>query len=186
MNIFCLNEKPKFSAQDHIDKHVNKMNIEYPQMLSTAHRVLDGEEWIDRGKSGQRVKRWRLEGDDEHIIYKACHVNHPSSIWARACLENYNWLYELWQELGKEYTYRYGKVHMCQQKLAERLATPPRNLESGRFTLPTPAMKAYPDCITKFDDGSFDVVTSYRKFYHADKAGFAVWTKRPKPEWWTL
>ncbi len=184
MNIFCLNESAVQSAIEHLDKHVVKMNIEYPQLLSTAHRLLDGEEWTDRGRAGQRVKRWRLDGPDENIIYKACHVNHPSAIWARQSLENYFWLYDLWQELGREYTHRYGKVHACQRKLAERLATPPRNLKSGEFTLPTPAMKAYPDCITTNDDGSLDVVTSYRKFYKADKQRFAVWSKRPTPEWW--
>ena len=31
----------------HCDKHVVKMILEYAQLLSTAHRVLDGDEWAD-------------------------------------------------------------------------------------------------------------------------------------------
>ena len=43
MNIFYLNENPELCAQEHNDKHVVKMCIEYAQLLSTAHRVLDGD-----------------------------------------------------------------------------------------------------------------------------------------------
>lgn len=184
MNIFPVQKTPKGSAIEHVDKHVVKMNVEYPQLLSTAHRVIDGTEYIDKGSRGQRVKRWRLEGDDEHIIYKACHVNHPSAIWCRENIEQYMWLYDLWVALGEEYTYRYGKVHTCHQKLNERLATPPRGLKSGTFKMPYPAMKQFPHCIVNGDDGEVDVVESYRNFYKEDKAGFAVWSKRPTPEWW--
>ena len=42
MNIFYLHEKPEVCAKMHCDKHVVKMIIEYAQMLSTAHRMLDG------------------------------------------------------------------------------------------------------------------------------------------------
>ena len=184
MNIFPVQKCPVASALEHVDKHVVKMNVEYPQLLSTAHRIIDGEEYIDKGRRGQRVKRWRLEGDDENIIYKACHVNHPSAIWCRENIEQYMWLYDLWVALGEEYTYRYGKVHTCHQKLAERLATPPRGLKSGNFKMPYPAMKQFPHCIVKDNDGEIDVVESYRNFYKEDKAGFAVWSKRPTPEWW--
>ena len=47
MNIFYLHKDPVESAKLHCDKHVCKMIIEYAQMLSTAHRMLDGTEWID-------------------------------------------------------------------------------------------------------------------------------------------
>ena len=43
MNIFYLHEDPQISAKMHCDKHVVKMIIEYAQMLSTAHRMLDGK-----------------------------------------------------------------------------------------------------------------------------------------------
>ena len=43
MNIFYLNYNPKTCAQMHNDSHCSKMIIEYAQLMSTAHRYLDGE-----------------------------------------------------------------------------------------------------------------------------------------------
>ena len=43
MNIFYLDKAPEIAAQLHCDKHVVKMILESAQMLSTAHRVLDGD-----------------------------------------------------------------------------------------------------------------------------------------------
>ena len=42
MNIFKLDDDPVISAQEQCDKHVVKMPTESAQMLSTAHRILDG------------------------------------------------------------------------------------------------------------------------------------------------
>ena len=39
-----LHENPDENVKLHCDKHVVKMILEYAQMLSTAHRVLDGDE----------------------------------------------------------------------------------------------------------------------------------------------
>ena len=47
MNFFYLDEDPFKSIEYHCDKHIIKMPTEYKQMLSTAHRVLDGELYID-------------------------------------------------------------------------------------------------------------------------------------------
>ena len=43
MNVFYLHRDPNICAQMHCDKHVVKMCIEYAQLMSTAHRVIDGE-----------------------------------------------------------------------------------------------------------------------------------------------
>ena len=48
MNIFYLNRDPIKCALQHCDKHVVKMIIEYAQLMSTAHRVLDGELFFDK------------------------------------------------------------------------------------------------------------------------------------------
>ena len=42
MNIFVLSEEPVEAAQMMCDKHCSKMIVEAGQMLSTAHRMLDG------------------------------------------------------------------------------------------------------------------------------------------------
>lgn len=43
MNVFYLSEDPVIAAMALIKKHKNKMLVESAQLLSTAHRVLDGE-----------------------------------------------------------------------------------------------------------------------------------------------
>ena len=43
MNVFFLDTRPDTAAEMHCDKHVTKMIIEYGQLLSTAHRVLDDD-----------------------------------------------------------------------------------------------------------------------------------------------
>ena len=111
MNVFYLHEDPQICAQMHADKHVVKMIVEYGQMMSTAHRVLDGTEWYDRTINNRRIKRWRLDDDRENILYKASHINHPSNIWLRESTDHYKWLFLLWGFLINEYEQRYGKDH---------------------------------------------------------------------------
>ena len=48
MNIFYLDTSPKTCAEMHCDKHVVKMIIEYAQLMSTAHRLLDGVQDIEK------------------------------------------------------------------------------------------------------------------------------------------
>ena len=54
MNLFYLHEEPQVSATLHCDKHVVKMIIEYAQMLSTAHRMLDGDPYVSQTLGGRR------------------------------------------------------------------------------------------------------------------------------------
>ena len=53
MNIFYLHKDPVICAEYHIDKHVVKMPIEYAQLMSTAHRVLDGELYLGKTKNNR-------------------------------------------------------------------------------------------------------------------------------------
>ena len=53
MNIFELHTDPVTCAKMHVDKHVVKMPTEYAQMLSTAHRLLDGQMYEGRTKTGR-------------------------------------------------------------------------------------------------------------------------------------
>jgi hypothetical protein len=43
INTFQFSTNPKECAQWHCDKHTIKQILEYAQLLSTAHRVLDGD-----------------------------------------------------------------------------------------------------------------------------------------------
>ena len=181
MNIFYLHEDPVRSAQLHCDKHVVKMIIEYAQMLSTAHRMLDGTQYIDQS-SGRRIKRWRLANPYmESFLYKASHINHPSAVWVRENAIQYQYMYDLFVALCDEYTYRYGKRHSTDEKLRVALAVKPINIPEKAFTQPTPAMSHYPDCIVEGDS-----LKSYHNYYIQAKNSFAKWTKRSVPTWYQL
>ena len=68
MNIFYLHKDPIENIKMHVDKHVVKMATEYAQLLSTAHRVLDGELYEGRTKNNHRIKRWKMPDERESIL----------------------------------------------------------------------------------------------------------------------
>lgn len=169
MNIFYLSNDTATCALYHCDKHVVKMIVEYCQLLSTAHRVLDGNV----------LPRQELES----ILYKKTHRNHPSAIWARACRANYLWLHELTVQLNKEYTRRYGRVHKSVRTgLMDALLTTPENIVDGEFSEPTQAM---PDQYKVPGDS----IKAYKAFYIAEKSGFAKWKGKLQesfePKWYS-
>jgi len=179
MNIFYLHPDTEDCAKQHCDKHVVKMCTEYAQLLSTAHRVADGEVYVAKSKNNRNIKKYRHPSLDD-TLYLACHVNHPSNIWVRESAQNYRWLYDMWVNLCEEYTHRYGREHASYGKLGEVLRETPVNLSNKKtFTQPTPAMKQYPHCVVKGDS-----LMSYQNFYWEDKRKFAVWSKRDEPSWW--
>ena len=181
MNIFMLDENASVAAKMHCDKHVVKMILEYAQLLSTAHRVLDGKEIIGHTKSGRKQKQWAMpEGHiHEDVLYKATHVNHPSAVWARKSYRNYSWLYSLFMACCAEYEYRYGKKHLTYTKLATALEYPPSNIPGRSDENCTPILQAMPDEY-KQPDG----VKAYRSYYKTKKDNFKmVWTGRETPKW---
>ena len=177
MNIFYLHNDPKTCAEMHVDKHCVKMILEYAQLLSTAHRVIDGEEFWDKTANGRKIKRWRMYLDSmEQNLYKATHINHPSAVWARQSHANYNWLYVLWRELMSEYKFRYMKSHAC-EKLIPYLSKVPHRIDKDKpFTEPTPAM---PDTYKVAGDS----IQSYKNYYLNDKQRMFSWKNRSVPEW---
>jgi hypothetical protein len=160
----------------HNDKHVVKMILEYAQLLSTAHRVIDGILIDGYSKTGRKQKKYVLSDDRDSTLYSATHINHPSAIWVRVRESHYRWLFTLWIELMDEYTYRYGKVH-ASSRLISGLSKPPTNIEfGGGYDEPTPAMPE--DYKVKNDS-----ITSYRNYYINDKAKMSRWTNSPMPTW---
>ena len=69
MNIFILSGDPTEAAVAQINKHCVKMPLETAQMLCAAY-------------------------PDDVAPYKKTHYNHPCTVWARTCIENFNWLVE--------------------------------------------------------------------------------------------
>jgi hypothetical protein len=182
MNIFYLHNDPKTCAEMHNDKHCIKMILEYAQLLSTAHRVIDGVELEGISASGRKRKFWTLGDSRDYTLYKVTHVNHPSAIWCRQSYANYVWLSKLLTELCREYTYRYGKVHKVELSgLEEELMYPPTNIPHHvAFTEPTPAM---PDDVKVAGDS----IKSYRNYYINNKTHLASWrgkvNSRNIPNW---
>ena len=174
MNIFYIDKDPSLAAKTMVDSHVVKMILESAQLLSTAHRVLDGDEFISF--SGKRkVTRYVLPDDRESILYSATHINHPSSVWVRQSDQHYNWLVYHFVALCEEYTVRYKKTHKS-QTLFPYLKNLPTNIPKAGFTSPPCAM----------DDAyiiSEDAVENYRNYYSCGKSHLHQWTNRPIPEW---
>lgn len=187
MNIFYLNNDPKICAEMHLDKHVVKMILEYAQLLSTAHRVLDGTVSTRLSKSGRKQQYYPLADERDNFLYSATHVNHPSAVWVRYSYENYEWLYKLFIALLDEYTHRYSRIHAT-ARLIDALYTPPIHIPKGiGFTEPTPAMpnevKVLREVAT--DRYEIDSIESYHKYYIHNKVHIAKWTKREIPLWYS-
>jgi len=189
MNIFYLNNDPKICAEMHLDKHVVKMILEYAQLLSTAHRVLDGEQspWFTTA-AGRKKREWMLYDDRQNILYAATHINHPSAVWVRYSDKNYTWLVCLLNELCKEYTHRYGKIHKCERDgLVKALIQLPKNIQIKNFTEPTPAMPDDVKVLREVETDRFEIdsIKSYHKYYIHNKVHIAKWTKREMPLWYS-
>jgi hypothetical protein len=161
MNIFYFDECPVVSAEAQPDKMLVKMPLETAQMLCTAHRVLDGDEYAD--KFG---------------LYKEAYKNHPCTVWTRQSSGNYKWLYTHFLALGMEYTYRYGKTHASVTKLKDALFFHPDNIEDKGLT---PLAQAMPD---EYKDDN--PIVAYRNYVIHEKH-YAQWNKnREQPTWWRL
>ena len=162
MNIFYFYDCPIASAKAQPDKMLVKMPLETAQMLCTAHRELDGDEYAD--KVG---------------LYKRAYWNHPCTVWARQSWDNYLWLYKHFIALGDEYKYRYGREHGSITKLKDALYYEPDNIlhKIGM----TPVAQCMPDQY-KNDDP----IKAYRD-YCINEKHYAKWERgRDKPAWWTV
>lgn len=159
MNIFVLDLDPFLCAQYHCDKHVCKMIIESAQILSTVHHLTKST----------------LLGNPDIQIYKPTHKNHPCTIWARNCLENYIWLTRLALGLCREYSFRYNKIHKTEFLIHNLFV----NLPSLPLDPITPFAQAMPIIYRKENDP----VTAYRNYYIGEKKHFAKYTKRGVPSW---
>lgn len=179
MNVFFLDRDPVLAAQYHCDKHVVKMILESAQLLSTAHRVLDGEEGVKLSSNGRKLKEWTLPDWREDVLYKTSHYNHPCAVWVRQSQDHYYWLESLLKALYNEYTARYNKTHLTEIKLADALIFCPDNCPKAGWTDPPQAMDLYPQCKVPGD-----VVQAYRNYYKEIKADLAFWNYSPKPYWY--
>lgn len=159
MNIFFVHIDPREAARMLCDKHICKMILESVQMLSTAH----------------------TEGEAPYGCIKS-HINHPCTKWARASVGNYEWLCDHLDEMCKEYTKRYSKVHKMQDASDWLRRNYPSQIES-KSVLCTQPPQCMPDHC-KDNGGMFQSsVNAYRKYYITEKAYFAKWKNGNAPQW---
>jgi hypothetical protein len=176
VNIFFVDRCPKVAAEYSVDRHCVKMILESAQLLSTAHRVLDGVATQGKSPSGRSQKQWTLNDSREYVLYKATHINHPSAVWCRESVQNYNWLVEHFFALCAEYTRRYNKTHKCAGEISYMLQSPPNNLKKYNWT-------EMPCCMPKEYIISNDAVENYRQYYRIGKKALHSWKKRAAPIW---
>jgi len=184
MNIFYISKNPVEAAEWMVDRHVVKMILESAQLLSTAHRILDGTEVQlevqienEDGTFKTKKKKWWLLNDArEEVIYSATHINHPSAVWARSSIENYNWLVDHFFALMAEYTHRYNKTHKCFGEISYMLQSPPKKLEEYDMT-------EMPSCMAEEYIVDSDPVINYRNYYKTGKTHLHKWTNREPPRW---
>jgi len=176
VNIFYVENDPSDAALSLVDKHVVKMILESAQLLSTAHRIIDGEEIEGKSKSGRKARRWTLPDAREHVMYQATHINHPSAVWCRNSVQNYDWLVDHMFALMGEYTHRYGKTHKCYGELSYMLQSPPHKLKDWDWT-------PMPSCMAEEYIISDDPLTNYRNYYRIGKLNLHKWTNREPPRW---
>lgn len=153
MNIFFLSEDPVLAAQMQCDQHVVKMPLESAQMLCTIY-------------------------PEDIAPYRRTHFNHPSNLWIRESLSNYEWLLVHALALCDEYSFRYDKVHKSEEVIYWCWANI-YNIEFPKKDL-TPFPKAMPE-----EYKAECPVKSYRNFYLKDKSKFARWARnRDMPDWY--
>lgn len=157
MNIFFLSYLQAECAKWHVNSHTGKLIIESVQLLCSAHHIL---------------------GSSDGFVppYKLTHKNHPCAVWVRESADHYDWLVELARELGKEFTYRYGKIHKSSTYLDALAANRPAGLKHIGFTEP-------PQCMPDEYKVQGDAVSAYRNYYARGKVSLHVWKKRSPPEW---
>jgi|GEM_PF-656128 len=144
MNIFYTHPDPKQCALNHCNRYCVKMIWEYAQMLSTAHRRLDGNVWAD-----------------DQGLMKATHEGHPCTFWAEQSTYHYDWLYELWVYLLLQYKQYYNRDH-DKAYLIEPLARHPFNMVRRGFK--PPYMVGDPELAKEHKDA-----ISYYKHYLVKK-----------------
>ena len=173
MNFFYIEETAKRIARSHNNAHCIKMILEYAQMLSTTHRVVDQYyEEVDGDYVFVKLP------EDMQLLYKIAHLNH-TTIWVRESVQHYNFMYEVFEALCDEYTYRYGKVHETDRKLRHLLRNPPSRLEDNGFEEP-------PQCMPDEYKVEGNSIQAYRNFYKGSKQWNdwrSQYKKRDRPTW---
>ena len=176
VNIFYVDSHPYNAAISLCDKHVVKMILESAQLLCTAHHMcpnsgIPDEEVVSEHTGAVEVFPYTS------VLYRPAFVNHPSCVWTRSSIQNYQWLVHHATSLCGEYTHRYGKTHKT-WKLIEQLWYWHPDIPDSGFSPP-------PQCMPD-EHKHDDTVQAYRNYYNENKRHEikCTWKDREEPSWW--
>jgi len=118
---------------------------------------------------------------------KPAMLNHPSTIWARESLDNFNWLLAHGKALCEEFSFRYNKRHGSHDRILDvgdygKLLRS-HSFNSDELTPVTIAMDDYYRLSPQANTWDF-VIESYRHYYLQGKWKFATWKNDRTPSWW--
>ena len=150
MNIFYLDSDPLYCACLIRDKDIKQLIVDGCHILSTAHRVLDGD------------KHYNFTDHRETIFYKALYPDHPWNVWARSSSKNYMWLSDHMKHVARQYYMRFGKIHTSTGLIWIFNENPPFNLKIGHL-LPAPVVVPNDKFLLSTP------VESYRAYYESLK-----------------
>lgn len=171
MIIHYIDESPLLAARYLTDKDVAFSIKMAAQLLSTAHRLLDGYPKKSTVNGKSRIRFCMGDIEKHNALLTNVHNDDPLSIWIRSSSENYKWTYQWFLHLMSEYNARTESKHKL-ESLVKWLAPTPNNIDQGPFSIP-PA----PQLLTP-------TVEHYRIFYRTQNTPQpSLWTNRKVPEW---
>ena len=181
MNVFIFDSDHKKRAEMHCQQHLPKLILEQVQLMSAAHRMIDGKVVEGVSPNGRKRKEYKLSDPKmNEVVYAASHTGHPCTLYTKETVDNYIWIWEHTKALADEYTYRTGKVHKSWIDLGQVLSNPPRGLTATGLTEP-------PQCMPEQYKEAGDAVQGYRNYFNAEKQILqnrpADWGCRPVPYW---
>lgn len=169
-----------------IDKHIVKMPTETCQMLHT--NILYMQYVKEHGKEPQLRDLKAFHKAIRSDLMKPAMLNHPSTIWARQSLANFDWLLMHGVFLCSEYTYRYEKTHGTEHRIVDcgsyRELIINHNYPLDELTPVSIAMDDMYRIPNQMEVPNWDhVIKSYRHYYLEGKWRFAEWRNNRRPSW---
>jgi hypothetical protein len=180
MNFFFLHTNPQQCARYHGDKHLNKMQTEYAQILCFVWHILVFEK---EGVLDEHMSRLKEQ------MYKKnkSHLKHPVVLWASQSQAHYNAILDLGLALGDEKIRRIDNMKHLDAKQRPKKAWKREHKSQEMLRLlrdNVPALHLFPNgnqwsdppkCMPEYlhnntDNGEpFSVIDSYRLFYTGNK-----------------
>lgn len=171
MNIFVLDPCPKKAAEYNCDKHLSKIVVEISQMAANCFDVN-----ILKSAPPNMLGQPR----------KHSYFNHPVSKWMRETIGNLLWSIDHAFALERERIYRGYNPHFSirfinwvAENFDKSVVPYGDQTEFAVAIAPTMQCRQHPS----FNDANS--VDKYRLYYQYDKP-FVTWTKRNKPDWFTI